>query len=54
MEIKVFVQQEIADMSMISKVRVGIDDSQRLNYHSSDDVNHRDENIIEIQKVCDY
>uniref|UniRef100_A0A1I7VML2 Doublecortin domain-containing protein n=1 Tax=Loa loa TaxID=7209 RepID=A0A1I7VML2_LOALO len=47
-------QQKAADISMIIKVRVGIDDSQRLNYIAPDNVKLNDENIIEIQKMKLY
>lgn len=39
---------------MIIKVRIGIDNSQRLNYNALADVKSDDENIIEIRKVCNY
>ncbi|KAM3721449.1 Oxygen-regulated protein [Dirofilaria immitis] len=44
-------QQKTADISMITKVRIGIDESQRLNYFPTDDVKLDKENIIEIQKM---
>ncbi|CAG9537579.1 unnamed protein product [Cercopithifilaria johnstoni] len=47
-------EQKTADISMIIKVRIGIDKSQRLNYNLPDNVKLGDENIIEIQKMKLY
>ncbi|VDK72719.1 unnamed protein product [Litomosoides sigmodontis] len=47
-------RQKTADISMIIKVRIGIDNSQRLNYDPPDNVDLGDRNIIEIQKMKLY
>ncbi|VBB25451.1 unnamed protein product [Acanthocheilonema viteae] len=47
-------QQKTAAISRIIKVRIGIDNSQRLNYNPPDDTKIDDKNIIEIQKMKLY
>lgn len=37
---------------MIIKVRIGIDDSQRLNYIPGNDAKLTDESVVKIQKVA--
>uniref|UniRef100_A0A915PSL7 Doublecortin domain-containing protein n=1 Tax=Setaria digitata TaxID=48799 RepID=A0A915PSL7_9BILA len=47
-------EQKAADVSMIIKVRVGIDDSQRLKFVQADDVELTNESMVEIQKMKLY